>query len=190
MEQKEINERIALAMLKVCALLWEYCCISDYRSHQGEFSFTEVMQGIKRDSKEAKTGYVYISACECTNPKEFTEKIRKVDGVYSYHDDEAQVYMCFPTEAHDKHKGFYCDYQLRCGFTPFDICRKFCRKTGCSSLLKKAVFGYDDNGRWTRLPELKRHKPRKVKPKTIPQKPKAEMLGERLRAALLKLQAA
>lgn len=188
MEQKEINKRIAMAMLKVCALIWEF--LTD-NPHKGEFKLSDLLSGmVGRNRSNSKPGSIEIAFHTCDYPDVFREKLLKIDGVAGFNDRESVVKIAVPTNGKACSSGFECVCTI---YSVFWLVRKFCRINGCSSLLDKTVFGYDANGRWTRLPEVKPHKARKAaKAKTLKVKePKHEpTLAEKLRAALAKMKVA
>lgn len=210
MEQKKINERIAMAMLRQCALVWELWMKNP---NEGEFKFSEVWQGLSAKTRtrlDAKTGMVFLEPAVCQYPDVFDKKIVEIDGLECYRPDGAwsSVEMFFRTDERDPNMGFGCSYLLT---NVFDVTRDFCMGNGCQSLMNKTVFGYTDGERWCRLPEVdgtqKAQKPRKAtaakkqaakasftnKSETIHEQPASRSrvtseptLADRLREALFK----
>ena len=174
MRQKKVNERIAMAMLRLCALVWEHWTKVD---NEGEFKMSDIMQGRGRTAYKSKPGYVFFGLGNLKYPDVFNRNMRKIDGVKEYESDTKIVKMFFQTDDHAP-IGYGLSYPVD---SVFEVTRDFCKINACQSLLNKIVFGKDSSGMWARLPKTK------PKAKVVKPTPKAELsLTERLREALLK----
>lgn len=194
-----MNERIALAMLRQCALVWEHCARIDEKVTECELKFADVWNGMGdyRMWKKCPIGHIDMNLDKCEYQDVFDRKMQEVDGVADYTRDGrwSMVRMFFQTSDADPQMGFGCGYPVE---SVFDVARDFCQMNGCPSLLSKMVFGIDSNGKYARLPEVKvtqkAQKARKVFTKSAPKNVKPEpctvnpepTLEERLRAALRK----
>lgn len=197
MEQKKVNERIAMALLRQCALVWEYCTVLPKHVVECKLTFTDVYNGTGnyKTWKKCPIGGIGMDIDERQNPSVFDRKMREVDGTEDYTSDGrwSSVKIFFQTSKSDPKQGFSCSYPVE---SVFSITRNFCQNNACQSLMKKAVFGVDEGGRYARLPEASVTQKAQKKPKakveklqTSDVKPQASAeptLAERLREALLK----
>ena len=168
MDQKKINERIAMAMLRQCALVWEHCARLGKEVTCCELKFNDVRYGTGdyKMWKKCPIGMIELNLDKCEYQDVFIRKMQEVMGVEDFRFDGrwSMVKMFFQTDDHDPHMGFGCSYPVE---SVFDTAYMFCMNNGCQSLLNKAVFGMDGNGKYARLPEVdvtqKAQKPRKAK---------------------------
>lgn len=199
MEPKKMNERIAMAMLRQCALVWEHCAKLDRKVTSCELKFADVWNGMGdyRMWQKCPIGQIEVDVDKCEHQNVFDRKMQEVDGTDEYTPDGrwTMVKMFFQTTATDPNMGFGCSYPLD---GVFGVARDFCKMNGCQSLMNKMVFGMDSNGRYARLPEVahsitktktktKKAKAEKLQTSDIGHQPSTEpTLAERLREALLK----
>lgn len=195
MNQKKVNERIAMAMLRQCALVWEHCTVLDAKVVECELKFADVWNGMGdyRMWKKCPIGHIDVNLDKCEYQDVFDRKMWEMEGVLDYWPDGrwTRVQMFFRTSDTDPQMGFGCGYPVE---RVFEVARDFCQMNGCPSLLSKTVFGIDSNGKYARLPEVKATK---TKTKTItktaapkknlkPETKSEPTLEDRLRAALRK----
>lgn len=167
MDDKKFNERVAMAMLNLCALVWEHCTISD---DTRELTFSAV----NRD----KTYLIDVAKFEWPL---FCMKVKSSDGVTGYDYRDRTVSMSFP-----KDDGFHFSFSLDMGRV-FCFTDRFCKQNGCKRLLNNTVFGVDSTGKYARLPQVKSTPRRAVRAKRVRRPDVTGMLTvERLRQALLK----
>ena len=162
MEAKELNRRIAMAMLKQCELVWEM----GMESHKkGEFTMSDVMDGLsiqKDEVKNCKTGRLTFIR-DFRKDDFFAKKLLDIEETDRYHDfQEVTIKVC--TDENNPNVAFECTYDIE---DVFWRCYEFCKAVGCHSILKHVVFGYDADGRWTRLPEPRMAKVSKPKRKDL-----------------------
>lgn len=170
MEQKEINQRIAHSMLEQCGLLWNTNLFHYGKERKGEYSLNDVIAGLegKFDDKDTfKTmneivndGFNMISK----------KKIMAIDGVVDFDNENfnRKVTLSIPTSDTNPNVGFGCSYNIN---SIFWLAKSYCKSVGCLAMMKKAIFGYDDNGPYSLIPKLKTTKARKARK---PSKPKAK----------------
>lgn len=197
MEQKKINERIAMAMLRQCALVWEYCTRLGKEVTSCELKFNEVRYGTGdykmwkkcRLSCKSPIGMIELDLDKCEYQDVFIKKMQAVKGVegFRFEGRWSMVKMFFQTDDHNPHLGFGCSYPVDSVFsTVYD----FCTNNGCQSLLNKAVFGLDGNGKYARLPEVDvTQKAQKSRKATAAKKQATTVeltLADRLREALFR----
>lgn len=190
MEQKEINQRIAHSMLEQCGLVWETNLFYEGKERKGEYTLRDVLDGLEDksfDEPRTKTGP--LSRWPDADDT-FKKKLLAIDGVKTFDDrDEMMVGLSIPTSDTNPHVGFGCSYPIR---TIFWLTKSYCKSVGCLAMMKKAIFGYDDNGPYSLIPKLKTTKARKARK---PSKPKAKPIVlnpaaariARLREAMKKL---
>ena len=180
MEQTTSNEKIAMAMLMQCALVWEYCTKND---NAGRFSLGDVRRGVsgKTDQRlKSKPGMVFMDLEDVKWEGTFRMKLGQIEGVTLSHDN----YI------HLKQGGFSCGYWLR---DVWEVAYRFCQNN-IPYMGNKAEFGCDGDDRWARLPEIKERKEPKAKTKAKANKAKAVVkhaqpeptLADRLCDALLR----
>ena len=155
MDQKKINERIAMAMLRQCALVWEHCTRLGKEVTSCELKFNEVRYGTGdyKMWKKCPIGMIELDLDKCEYQDVFIRKMQAVKGVegFRFEGRWSMIKMFFQTSDTDPHMGFGCSYPVDSVFsTVYD----FCTNNGCQSLLNKAVFGLDGNGKYARLPEV------------------------------------
>lgn len=152
MEQKEINERIAMAMLKVCALVWEYLTTNP---NKGGFKFSEVLNAIDRGGERSKLGHLDVNIFDPYIDNHintgFLMAVSKIAEVKNCDERYGDMTISVPT---DERTGtsFECNFLLGNGV--FNVCDAFCKCNDCSSLLNKTKFFYNTEGRWTLLPGM------------------------------------
>lgn len=151
MEQKDLNMRIAMSLLRQCAWVWEHCTKI---LHEGEFKFSEVKQGFRRLANGERE-YVFIDMYQCKYWDVFNKQ--PIDGLTF---DRKEMRSTVKIE------NFSCSFFLR---DVFSVTASFC-KWNCPSMANKARFCYKGGERYARLPELP--KPKVNKSKTT--KPKAK----------------
>ena len=193
MGQNKVNERIAMAMLRQCALVWEYCTTLTRPMAKLEYSFAEVYKSIYGNTNchnKAPIGHIDVEIDGCQYYELFTRRMREVDGTADYIREGrlTAVKMFFPTSDHEPQTGFGCSYPVE---MVFEVARNFCENNGCSRLLTKTAFGMDSSGKYAVLPEvsvtrkLTKKTAAKAKEKDFETKPEPT-LADRLREALLR----
>ena len=178
----EINNKIAMSMLRMCAWLWEHCTTNP---QEGEFKLMDILQGTGRNAYKSKTGVVTVELSSCKHWDVFNGKTQPIEGL-TYDRKEERVTLKFET--------FSCSSVLR---DVYQVTASFC-KWNCPSMANKARFCYKGGERYARLPELpkpKVNKSKTTKPKTkaiVKPMPAAKplTLAEQLRQALLARMAA
>lgn len=138
MEQKDLNMRIAMSLLRQCAWVWEHCINN---LNEGEFKLSEVLQGFGRRSYDSKPGNVFILMDQCKYWDVFN-KTQPIDGL-TFDRKEMQSTV--------KIENFSCSFRLE---NVFFVTASFC-KWNCPSMANKARFCYKDGERWAVLPEVK-----------------------------------
>lgn len=174
MEQKTLNERIAMALLRQCALVWEHCVSTDTNYIDGKCSLSDVKRGAygkQANRRKSKIGMVYVEDPKW--PDVFDRKIQEIDGV-SVCDGFVRLTV----------DGFSCGYCLE---KVFEVAYDFCRMNDCSRLSNKMVFGWDNGERYAVLPEVHAKTEKAVKNET--DTASTIELAERLRQALLAMAA-
>lgn len=180
MEAKKVNERIAMVMLRLCALVWEYCTIIDSNVTKAELTFAEVWNGTSSDVKMWKKCPISMICLKIWEIDDvFINRVQAIEGVRSF-DDEKMVTLFVTTDDNNPQRGFSCSYHIR---DAFNVVRSFCKMNDCQKLISKMTFGVDGNGKWTRLPEVK---DTSTKTASKPQINVHLTLAERLREALRK----
>lgn len=202
MDQKKVNERIAMALLMQCAIVWEHCTKLDRKVTSCELKFADVWNGTGdyKMWKKCPTGQIEVDLDKCEHLDVLIRRMKATDGVEDFRYDGrwTMVKLFVQTDDRDPSMGFGCGYPLD---SVFDVARDFCMMNACQSLLNKTVFGMDGNGKWARLPEVKtdgksKAATKKAKPKAKAAKEAAEhqpssishqpSFAEQLREALLK----
>lgn len=145
MEQKTMNERIAMAMLRQCALVWEHCTVLAKPVIKCECKFADIYKGMygkTTQRNDAPIGRidVYDSYASLWEANE----ANPIEGVYI---DVKYEFVQLEVES------FKCSYRLE---SIFDVTRSFCMGNGCTALMNKTVFGIDSSGKFARLPEAKK----------------------------------
>ena len=183
MDQKKFNERIAMSLLRQCAWVWEHCTKSP---NDGEFTLTQVLQGLGRNAHKSHPGYVIIDADLCKYWDVFNVQ-QPIDGLTF--DRKAKTSKLFFETADGM--GFGCSFPIE---SVYEVTRDFCSGNACQHLVSKTRFIHHGKERYASLPDIR---PSTQKPAAKPRKPavKAEpkkelSLAEQLRAALLKRLAA
>lgn len=178
MEQQELNIRIAMSLLRQCAWVWEYCIKN---TNEGEFKFSEVMQGFGRYFYKSKPGYVIQDMDLC--PRKHWDIFNKMQPIEGLTFDRKEMRSTVKIE------NYSCSFFLK---DVFFVTERFC-KWNCPSMANKARFCYKGGERYARLPELpkpKVNKSKTTKPKakaTVKAIPSAKPLtfAEQLRQALM-----
>ena len=194
MEPKTMNERIAMAMLRQCALVWEHCTVLAKPVTECECKFADIYKGMygkTTQRNDAPIGRIDIDLDKCEYQDVFDRKMWEVEGVLDYWPDGrwTRVQMFFRTSDTDPQMGFECGYPVE---SVFDVTRSFCMGNGCTALMNKTVFGIDSSGKFARLPEAKKAAKTKATKKaakaaTLSQHTEQEpTLAERLREVLLR----
>lgn len=180
MEQKDLNMRIAMSLLRQCAWVWEYCTkTSLHECDEGELKLREIFTGYNK-----KAGYVFILMDQC----KYWDVFNKQQPIEGLTFDRKEMRSTVKIE------NFSCSFFLR---DVFSVTASFC-KWNCPSMANKARFCYKNGERWAVLPELpkpKANKSKTTKPKakaTVKPMPAAKplTLAEQLRQALLARMAA
>lgn len=183
MDQKAFNERIAMAMLRQCALVWEHCVSARKPWLDAKFCLADVKRGAygkTSDRQKSKIGMIDI---DVEHPKwegAFRLGIGQIDGVTLNYDNYIKLTV----------EGFSCGYWLE---QVFEVAFDFCQSVGCPSLGNKIVFGWDGGERIAILPEVKQKTPSKAKAKAVNIKkpaPEPLSLAEQLRQVLMARMAA
>jgi hypothetical protein len=204
MDQKKVNERIAMALLMQCAIVWEHCTKLDRKVTSCELKFADVWNGTGdyKMWKKCPIGHIELDMDKCEHLDVLIRRMKATDGVEDFRYDGrwTMVKLFVQTDDRDPRMGFGCGYPLD---GVFGVARDFCMMNACQSLLNKTVFGMDGNGKWARLPEVKAEGKSKAAT-TKKAKPKAKQaaraaavnqpssishqpsFAERLREALLK----
>lgn len=198
------NERIAMALLMQCAIVWEHCTKLDRKVTSCELEFADVWNGMGdyKMWKKCPIGQIEVDVDKCEHLDVLIRRMKATDGVEDFRYDGCwtMVKLFVQTDDRDPSIGFRCGYPLG---GVFGVTRNFCMMNACQSLLNKTVFGMDGNGKWARLPEVKTDG--KAKPKAKPKAAKEAVqhqpssighqpsdighqpsFAERLREALLK----
>lgn len=204
MDQKKVNERIAMALLMQCAIVWEHCTKLDRKVTSCELKFADVWNGTGdyKMWKKCPIGQIEVDVDKCEHLDVLIRRMKATDGVEDFRYDGrwTMVKLFVQTDGSDPSMGFGCGYPLN---GVFGVARDFCMMNACQSLLNKTVFGMDGNGKWTRLPEVKPAKNKATTKKARPKAKAAKAAGaaaeyqpsdighqpsfaERLREALLK----
>ena len=192
MGQNKVNERIAMAMLRQCALVWEYCTMLAKPATEFECRFADIYKGIYNTKNQCNVapGHIDIGIDQCQHPDVFAQRMREIEGTVDYMQDGRQtiVKMFFQTSDTDPQAGLTISYPV--GMV-FEVCHNFCRTNGCPGLLNKAVFGMDSSGKWAHLPQVsvtrKSTKKTTSKTKSLNTVTKSgPTLADRLREALLR----
>lgn len=186
--EKTTNERIAMALLMQCAIVWEHCTKLDRKVTSCELKFADVWNGMGdyKMWKKCPIGQIEVDVDECEHPDVLIRRMKATDGVEDFRYDGrwTMVKMFVQTDDRDPSIGFGCGYWLN---GVFGVARDFCMMNACQSLLNKTVFGMDGNGKWARLPEVKADGKAKPKPKAAKEAAEHQpSFAERLREALLK----
>ena len=194
MGQNKVNERIAMTMLRQCALVWEHCTMLFEPAAEFECRFADIYKGIYNTKNQCNVtpGHIDIGIDQCQHPDVFTQRMREIEGTVDYMQDGRQtiVKMFFQTSDTEPQIGFSSSYPVE---MVFEVVRNFCRINGCSGLLDKTKFGMDDSGKWARLPQSSaiwtpvkktaaKAKVENRKPETQPE----STMSDRLREALLR----
>lgn len=192
MGQNKVNERIAMAMLRQCALVWEYCTMLAKPATEFECRFADIFKGIYSTTSQfnATPGPIDADMVWCRYPDIFAQKMREIEGTVDYIPAGRQttVKMFFGTSDTEPQAGLAISYPVE---SVFVVCHNFCRINGCSGLLNKAVFGMDGDGKWAHLPQVSatRNSTKKTTSRTKSLKTVAKSeptLADRLREALLR----
>lgn len=184
MEQQELNMRIAMSLLRQCAWVWEYCTRND---NEGEFKFSEVMQGFGRNFYKSKPGNVMQDMDLC--PRKHWDIFNKMQPIEGLTFDRKEMRSTVKIE------NYSCSFFLK---DVFFVTERFC-KWNCPSMANKARFCYKGGERWAELPTPS-NSPRGERKKKATTKTKAIVkpmpavkpltLAEQLRQALLARMAA
>lgn len=137
MEQKELNMRIAMSLLRQCAWVWEHCTkTSLHECDEGELKLREIFTGYNK-----KAGYVFIDMDFC----EYWDVFNKQQPIEGLTFDRKEMRSTVKIES------FSCSFFLR---DVFSVTASFC-KWNCPSMANKARFCFKDGERWAVLPEVK-----------------------------------
>ncbi len=194
MGQNKVNERIAMMMLRQCALVWEYCTLLTKPATELECKFADIYKGVCGSASQdnAISGPICVGMELCRYPDVFAKKMLEIEGVVDYTPDgqHPTVKMLFQTSDTDPGCGFDCTYPIE---MVFKVTYNFCHNNGCPGLLGKTVFGMDDTGKYARLPQvsvtrkLAKKTAVKVNVKNLKPQIKSEpTMADRLREALLR----
>lgn len=167
-----------MSLLRQCAWVWEYCIKN---TNEGEFKFSEVMQGFGRYFYKSKPGYVIQDMDLC--PRKHWDIFNKMQPIEGLTFDRKEMRSTVKIE------NYSCSFFLK---DVFFVTERFC-KWNCPSMANKARFCYKGGERWAVLPEVK-----KAKTKTPSNSPRGERkqkaapkaqtvslsIADRLRAAL------
>ena len=163
----EINNKIALSLLRQCAWVWEHCTRN---ANEGSFRLSEVLQGLHGNKRYESAPGIIISTFAGNG------------GLLGFSKKTWETRMEFGN--------FRFSYRLD---NIFDVTSGFC-KLNCPSMGQKVRFCAKGGERWAELPELpKRKKTTKPKAKAkVKPMPSAKplTLAEQLRKALLARMAA
>ena len=156
MDQKKVNERIAMALLMQCAIVWEHCTKLDRKVTSCELKFADVWNGMGdyKMWKKCPIWQIEVDVDKCEHLDVLIRRMKATDGVedFRYEGRWTMVKLFVQTDDRNPHIGFGCGYPLG---GVFGVARNFCMMNACQSLLNKTVFGMDGNGKWARLPEVK-----------------------------------
>lgn len=181
MEQKTLNERIAMAMLRQCALVWEHCISASMPCLDAKFCLADVKRGAYGKTSDRQKSKIGMIDVDVEHPKwegAFRLGIGQIEGVTLSYDNYIKLMV----------DGFSCGYWLD---RVFEIAYDFCSSVGCPSLGNKMVFGWDNGERYAILPEVKdvrckkadvRRK--KTQPSAIKPQTSTMDIAEKLRQAL------
>lgn len=170
--EQTINEKIAMAMLMQCALVWEHCTES---RNAGRFNLGQVRQGVsgKTSSRlRSKPGLVDMDLENVKWEGAFRLKLGQIEGVTLTPENYIRL----------EQGGFSCGYWLA---DVWSVADRFCQ-CNIPWMGNKVEFGCDGKERWAVMPEQK--KAGKAKAAAAPKKEKKTMppsLEDRLRQALL-----
>lgn len=187
--EKTTNERIAMALLMQCAIVWEHCTKIDRKVTSCELKFADVWNGTGdyKMWQKCPIGHIEVDMDKCEHLDVLIRRMKATDGVEDFRYDGrwTMVKLFVQTNDRDPSMGFGCGYPLE---GVFGVARDFCMMNACQSLLNKTVFGMDGNGKWARLPEVKAEGKAKPKAETKARTAAEHQpsFAERLREALLK----
>ena len=143
MEEEVFNKRIAMAMLRQCALVWEYCVSCHQPYLDAKFRLADVKCGAygkKTKRQKSKIGMIDV---DVEHPKwegTFRLKVGQIEGVTLNYDNSVKLTV----------DDFSCSYMLE---HVFEIAYGFCSSVGCLSLVNKMVFGFEGGERYAILPD-------------------------------------
>lgn len=172
----EINNKIAMSLLRQCAWVWEHCTRN---SKEGEFKLNEIIRGMTgRKRCDSKPGIVLIDMTWC----EYWGIFNNITPIEGLTFDRKEMRSTV------KVGNFSCSFFLR---DVLDVTENFLKRN-CPSMANKAMFWCKDGERGVVLPELpnqstklKTTKPKaKAKVKPVPAADSLT-LSEQLRQALL-----
>lgn len=177
MEQKDLNMRIAMSLLRQCAWVWEHCTNN---LNEGEFKLSEVLQGMSGSRRyDAKPGMVLVDVFSC----EYWDVFNKTQPIEGLTFDRKEMRSTVKIE------NYSLSFFL---WDVFSVTKSFCQ-WNCPSMANKTRFCYKDGERWAVLPTLS-NSPRGERKKKAAKKTKAIVkpmpvakpltLADRLRAAL------
>lgn len=167
-----------MSLLRQCAWVWEHCTGN---ANEGEFKFSEVMQGFGRYFYKSKPGYVIQDMDLC--PRKHWDIFNKMQPIEGLTFDRKEMRSTVKIE------NYSCSFFLK---DVFFVTERFC-KWNCPSMANKARFCYKGGERWAVLPEVKKTKaktpsnsPRGGRKQTAAPEAQTVFLSiaDRLRAAL------
>lgn len=172
----EINNKIALSLLRQCAWVWEHCTRN---ANEGSFRLSEVLQGLHGNKRyESAPGIIIEDMGLCKHWDVFISTFAGNGGLLGFSKKTWETRMEFGN--------FRFSYRLD---NIFDVTSGFC-KLNCPSMGQKVRFCAKGGERWAELPELPKRKKKTTKPKAkakVKPMPSAKplTLAEQLRQALL-----
>ena len=170
--EQTINERIAGAMLKQCALVWEYVVKG---SNEGDFRLNEVRQGVSGKTvtlrMNSKTGMLFVDTDDIPGADALRRRMTAIGGITVGRNFHITL-EC---------GSFCCSYKMK---DVFDVAYRFCQ-ANLPSLVRKPLFGCHGGLRLSVLPEGVGADPVNVKAATKPLS-----VEDLLRAALMERLAA
>ena len=163
MEQKEINRRIAMAMIQQCAIVWELYVTKPKRN--GKYTIDDIIHGMydmKEKCKASKTGLLSYR-CKAGCYDVFKNKLLAIKDTVGFSDKDHTITIKIRTSETNPDLAFGCSYPME---SVFLMTRTFCRINGCPTLLNKIVFGYDRNGKYSTIQPSKPIKEKAVRIRT------------------------
>ena len=93
MDQKLLNERICMSLLRLCAWVWEHCTKN---IHEGAFRLQDILQGLGKNCHKSKPGYVIVDTDLCKHWDVFN-LTQPIDGL-TFDREEMKSRMYFATD--------------------------------------------------------------------------------------------
>lgn len=150
MTQKEINESIGMAMLRVCGLVWLHLTSNP---NMGKFAMKDVLDGIDgRNREKSKPGFVAVEFhgeyLDDHINEEFYQALMDVDGVKQCDRASGELTLSVPTNDGNH---FECGFFIYEGV--FRMVYRWLYHVGCNKMVSKTFFGVDADGRYALLPD-------------------------------------